>query len=311
MEVSGPKTIIYKTVGKLDIPLDLFLPANATNVPVLLWFHGGGLLQGHRNRYAPHMYYGIAKYNYALISADYRLAPQVGVKDVFEDVQDCIAFIRDPNGLAKHLNNSSAVDASRLAVSGSSAGGYLAFLAGLYVKPKPNVIIAIYPITDPLGTFFTNSQPMAKFDPPGEVDHETRVSTETLAPFLNPKGEAVANNDASGPRQKMYFYMMREAILAELLHFNTGPDRYHDPENDKWRIARALRANGLPPTYVVHGDVDRGVGIEQADEVVGAMLGLGMEVVYKRLKDTDHGFDRDEKVEMKGIYTYMMKHVGL
>lgn len=42
--IKPTKTITYKTVDKLEIPLDLYLPDNADKVPVLLWFHGGGLL---------------------------------------------------------------------------------------------------------------------------------------------------------------------------------------------------------------------------------------------------------------------------
>lgn len=38
------KTLKYKTAGDLDIYLDVYLPTSANNVPVLLWFHGGGLL---------------------------------------------------------------------------------------------------------------------------------------------------------------------------------------------------------------------------------------------------------------------------
>lgn len=38
------KTIVYRVVGDLDIPFDLYLPPSANKVPILLWFHGGGLL---------------------------------------------------------------------------------------------------------------------------------------------------------------------------------------------------------------------------------------------------------------------------
>ena len=44
-EIQPTKTLTYKSVAKLDIPLDLYLPQNADKgLPVLLWFHGGGLL---------------------------------------------------------------------------------------------------------------------------------------------------------------------------------------------------------------------------------------------------------------------------
>lgn len=84
---------------------------------------------------------GVQKYGYACISADYRLAPQVSVGEIREDVKDCIKFIREK--LSSHVHKD-ALDTSRLAVSGSSAGGYLSLLAGLYAEPKPNVILPIY-----------------------------------------------------------------------------------------------------------------------------------------------------------------------
>lgn len=84
---------------------------------------------------------GVQKYGYACVSADYRLAPQASVGEILDDVKDCIKFIR--NELSSHVDKG-VLDVSRLAVSGSSAGGYLALLAGLYADPKPNVILPIY-----------------------------------------------------------------------------------------------------------------------------------------------------------------------
>lgn len=38
------KTIVYRVVDNLEVPFDLYLPQSANKVPILLWFHGGGLL---------------------------------------------------------------------------------------------------------------------------------------------------------------------------------------------------------------------------------------------------------------------------
>ncbi|KAF2766831.1 alpha/beta-hydrolase [Teratosphaeria nubilosa] len=289
------QTIIYKTVGKVEIPFDLYLPSNAKNVPIFLWFHGGGLLQGIRNSVSPHMLRAVETYNIALVSADYRLAPQVGVAEIYEDVKEATAFIRDGR-LAKQVGDG-ILDTSRLAVSGSSAGGYLAFLAGLYLEPKPKVILPIYPITDPLGTFFTTSQPH-RFG-------GGRTDPSTLSQFIDPSAEVAVNNPADSKRNGMYFYMMQEANLAELLRIKPGDDTF--------RVAKKIYERGLPPCYVVHGDADSAVGVEQADEVVGVIYGLrkerGLEVEYERMRGVNHLFDREEKVEMKGMYEFMMRHL--
>ena len=292
MSLPSPKrrTFTYKKVDSLEIPLDFYLPEDAKNVPVLLWFHGGGLLQSKRNTVAPHMLSAVSKYNIALVSADYRLAPQVGVAEIFDDVKDCVAFIR--NRLPS-LAGEGVVDVSRLAVSGSSAGGYLAFLAGLYVEPKPKVILPIYPITDPLGLFFTTSQPHPFGGPPPDV--------KALEPFIDPSGQLVASNEPDSKRNEMYMYMLQEANLAKLLGVKPG--------DDTWRVARSVYKNRLPPAYVVHGDADTAVGVDQADEVVGTMVGCGLEVVYERLHGVNHLFDKEESVTLEKMYEFMVKHL--
>lgn len=149
--------------------------------------------QGRRDALAKHFRRGVNKYGFACISADYRLAPQASVNEILDDVRDCISFIRED--LESHVDDG-AIDVSRLAVSGSSAGGYLALLAGLYADPKPNVILPIYPISDPHGTFFTNPQPppMNRYAPP----------KEEMAPYLDPNAGQVANCGPMGEDSRMH-----------------------------------------------------------------------------------------------------------
>ena len=238
---------------------------------------------------------GVSQHNYALVSADYRLAPQARVPEILTDVVDCIKYIRKDLVSEAGLKDGE-VNVSKLAVSGSSAGGYLALMAGMYVQPRPDVVLALYPITDPLGIFFMNSQP----HPDGKIEKST------VAPFLNPKAEAMSGNPPDSPRSKMYYYMMQEAILAELLGV-TEPDV-------KFRIAKAITERGrerlnLPPIYVVHGDADKFVGVEQADEVVEVLKDMSAVVEYERLPKLDHLFDKDERMDLEGMYAFMKKYI--
>lgn len=235
------------------------------------------------------------RYGYACISADYRLAPQVGVKAILEDVKDCIAFIR--NGLATHVAEG-AVDIKRLAVSGSSAGGYLALLAGLYVDPKPNVIMPIYPICDAIGSFFVNSQPPPRGRKP--------VLVEQVAHYLDASAETVSScvpDIEKDSRMQMYTFMLQSANLAKLLGIPG------EKEAAPFRISRCVHEHRLPPAYFLHGDADSAVGVEQADEVVGAMLGCGIDVQYERPHGKDHFLDTGAEYENDAMFSFMMKYI--
>jgi acetyl esterase/lipase len=182
---------------------------------------------------------------------------------ILTDVLDCITYIRSTLLTAANLTPQQ-VNPTKLIVSGSSAGGYLALLSALHcTSPPPAAILAIYPITDPLGPFFTTPQPHA----------DGHIARETVAEFLDPKAEAVSGNPPDSKRGKMYYWMLQTASLAELLSVTEA--------DVEMRIARAITARGvgqgekLPPVYVVHGDRDRAVGVEQADEVVEVIRDVG------------------------------------
>lgn len=52
------------------------------------------------------------------------------------------------------------------------------------------------------------------------------------------------------------------------------------------------------------------VGVEQADEVVGAMLGNGIEVKYERPHGKDHFLDTGDDYENEAFYSFMLKHLN-
>lgn len=293
---SYPKqSITYKTVGSLDIKLDLYLPPNSPNpskTPVYIWFHGGGLLQGSRTAIKPHTY-SVLHHGYALVSPDYRLAPQATAREILTDVLDLCAFVRD--ALQAHIPASSGttLDPSRVCISGSSAGGYIALLAGLY-SALPKVVNPIYPMTDPHGEFFRRPQ-MASLK--GQ-----RIDRSVVAPFLDRAAEVVAENAVEDPRQRMYDYMLQEVILPELWDVKPG--------DDEMIIKLAIKKKGtFPPIYVVHGDADTRVGVEQADEVVEALKEIGTDVKYERLPGLDHLFDVDPKYKLEEMYEWLYTHM--
>ena len=287
-------TLTYKTIKFCAIKLDLYVPQNRQRLPILLRFHGGGLLQGSRTSVPPHLLRGISLHGYALVSADYRLAPQVGVAHILEDVLDCIHYVRN-DLIRESAVEVDTLDTSRLAIVGSSAGGYLALLAGLYALPKPKVVLAIYPITNPHGEFFSNPHP----HPLGHIDRAE------VAESLDRDVDAVSEDTHCGEgRRKLYFWMLQTASYADLVRVGAN-----DQEFIVSSQIRKLGKAALPPTYLVHGDSDVLVDVAQSDEVVEAMREVGLVHQYERLEGVDHLFDREESVSMANMYAFMKKHL--
>lgn len=164
----------------LNIKFDLYLPPKpAADIPLVIWFHGGGLLQGNKENLPPHFRrlpehaYSTARGDeqVAIISPNYRLAPQVPIIDILSDITALLAFVRSKlnERLVKEGKEGYSIDTNRICLSGGSAGGYLALIAGLPVPQKASdeviggyrgetgikCIAPFYPITDLTDKFWS------------------------------------------------------------------------------------------------------------------------------------------------------------
>jgi acetyl esterase/lipase len=106
--------------------LDLYLPKHRSSdkpLPVIVYFHGGGWIQGDRIGAFPGAIKGVATGDYAVVGAGYRLGTEAHWP---AQIYDCKAAIRWIRGHAKDYN----LDPNKIAATGNSAGGHLASLLG-------------------------------------------------------------------------------------------------------------------------------------------------------------------------------------
>jgi acetyl esterase/lipase len=105
--------------------LDLYLPEGPTGFATIVWFHGGGLRNGHK---ADDIAVGLARRfageGIAVASVNYRLSPQVKFPDYIKDAAAAVAFV------CKRIVAYGGSD-QRVFVSGHSAGGYLTAMIGM------------------------------------------------------------------------------------------------------------------------------------------------------------------------------------
>ncbi|OBG98226.1 MULTISPECIES: alpha/beta hydrolase [unclassified Mycobacterium] len=112
-----------------QIPARIYRPATDSRPPVLVYFHGGGLVMGSNHSFEP-LARALASASMATVVAiDYRLAPEAAPPAQFDDAYAATEWV---SRRAVDL----CVDASRLAVVGDSAGGSLAAAVALAARDR-------------------------------------------------------------------------------------------------------------------------------------------------------------------------------
>jgi acetyl esterase/lipase len=133
----------YKKVKNHEIKANIFIPNIKQKHPVIVYFHGGGFIFGNRDEGLEDVLRdSLLAHNYAVVSADYRLAPETKLDEILKDVSDVVIYLRKKG--VKKFN----INPDKIAVAGGSAGGYLALSTGYKVQPPPRAIIAISTPTD-------------------------------------------------------------------------------------------------------------------------------------------------------------------
>ena len=149
--VAGPLLPVHAVIERTvpgpagAIPVRIFRPSANTDLPVLVYFHGGGWVQGdldtHDNITRALCQYG----DCVVVSVDYRLAPEHRFPAAFDDAYTATCWVA---ANATELG----IDPTRLAVGGDSAGGNLAAAVAQRGRDDSALAIAfqllIYPVTD-------------------------------------------------------------------------------------------------------------------------------------------------------------------
>jgi acetyl esterase/lipase len=241
-------TAVYKTVGDLAIKADVYRPAGDNVVPVVVWIHGGALIMGHREGISGRTRSYAKKRDFALVSIDYRLAPETKLPAIIEDIEDAFRWIRGAGAKQFHL------DPTRVAVTGGSAGGYLTLATGYRVQPRPQGLVAFWGYGDLIGPWYSSPSPHPRHN---------RVKPTREEAWKQVSGPAVADSrNRKGNGGLFYVYCRQTGLWPK--HVSDW-----DPHSEPNKFSPYMPVKNVtadwPPTLMIHGAEDTDVPHEQSE----------------------------------------------
>jgi len=231
------------TAGDTTLHVEILRPdpMPAGLLPAVLWIHGGGWLYGSQREFS--WSHGLAARGYVVVSVEYRFSKKAKWPAQIEDCRMAVRWLRANAATYQ-------VDPNHIGAWGHSAGAQLASMLALYGDDHP-----YKGETKAFSGFSDRVQAVVEEDGP----------TDIIGTVTDYKGNDIAP--------------LTGLIGAEYPQDKSG-----------WEDADAILhiTAKAPPFMVVHGEKDQTVPIQESERFVAALKAAGVPVTYITVKNADH-----------------------
>ena len=259
--------------------VNIYVPEAETPPPLLVLIHGGGFVAGDaENRQSQLMYRYYRDHGYACASINYRLAQEAPFPGGLEDCKAAIRFLR---ANARQYG----YDASRIALWGESAGGYLAVMCAVTDDSEFSSV----PFIGQEETEEVSAQVQVLVDYYGAVD-KTKLQEDLKAmkvpEVLYNRVNAWADKETTQGFENVESFWLRKNVSEMTQEELDASDPYAF-------IEKHVNPDSDLAVWIVHGDCDLTVPCPQSDRLAARfneILGEG-KVRYHRVAGMGHASD--------------------
>lgn len=295
------KTYVFKKIGDVELKADVYRLNDTQPRPVLVWLHGGALIFGHREGITKQLRDFCNEQGYVLVSLDYRLAPQVKLPQIIEDIQAGFDWVH------REGPKLFAADTRRLVVAGGSAGGYLAMMTGICIEPKPTAIVSYFGYGDVDGEWQVKPWPhyVKTVEPISEAKARAGAGTKVIT-------EARWGTKMCYARRDYYRYLRQNGLWTKEV---TG----FDPASQRDRLTPYCPVRNVTPDYppiiMIHGTGDTDVPHSKSVEMAAELKKHGVPHELVLVEGAGHGLfsggtKADRAAAHKQVEQFMAKHLA-
>jgi acetyl esterase/lipase len=286
------QTYTYKQVGDLEIKADVYRADDETVRPVVVWIHGGALIMGGRSGIDTRVKKMFLEAGYAIVSIDYRLAPETKLPAILEDVEDAFRWIREKGPEPLHI------DAGKIAVLGGSAGGYLTLATGYRVTPRPTVLVAFWGYGDLIGNWYSQPSPHPRHQSPKLTEDQARQQVS---------GPPIANSrERKGDGGAFYQFCRQRGLWPQEV---SGWNPHTEAQKYQPYMPVENVTGQYPPTLLIHGTKDTDVPYEQSILMADQLRKFGVDHALVTIAGAEHGLAGGNPQEIDQAYQRAFRFV--